>query len=111
MASALRKLEEAQTSNGGWPWFRGGRDDRYITQHIVAGIGHLRKMNVPTKASENMLRKAVKYMDDRLAEDFKELKKRAEKNKEDYNHNNYYIFCPCHRCNWDNNHIEIFTCR
>jgi hypothetical protein len=30
-----------QTPNGGFPWFEGMRDDRYITQHIVTGMGHL----------------------------------------------------------------------
>ncbi|MDR0296095.1 MAG: hypothetical protein LBH91_07975 [Prevotellaceae bacterium] len=96
MASALRKLEEAQASNGGFPWFRGGRDDRYITQHIVAGIGHLRKMTVPTKASDNMLRKAIKYIDERLAEDLKELKKQAEKNKQDYKKEEHLNYLAIH---------------
>jgi uncharacterized protein YfaS (alpha-2-macroglobulin family) len=96
MASALRKLEEAQVSNGGFSWFRGGRDDRYITQHIVAGIGHLRKMNVPTKASENMLRKAVKYMDERLTEDFTKLKKQAEKDKKDYKKEEHLSYLTIH---------------
>lgn len=96
MASALRKLEEAQTSNGGFAWFRGGRDDRYITQHIVAGIGHLRKMNVPTKTTDNMLKKAIKYIDNRLAEDFSELKKQAEKNKQDYKKENYLSYMAIH---------------
>ncbi len=96
LASALRKVEQAQTPNGGFAWFRGGRDDRYITQHIVAGIGHLKKMNVQTKATGNMLRNAVNYMDARLAEDFSELKKQAEKNKKEYKKEDHLSYLAIH---------------
>ncbi|MDR0310691.1 MAG: hypothetical protein LBJ21_03790, partial [Acidobacteriota bacterium] len=84
MASALRKVEQAQLSNGGFAWFKGGPDDRYMTQHIAAGIGHLRKMSIPAKGTDNMLRRAIAYMDARTAEDFEELKKEAAKRDADY---------------------------
>ena len=32
---ALNKLKEMQSSNGGFTWFKGGPDDRYITQYII----------------------------------------------------------------------------
>ena len=38
---AMVKLQKKQTSNGGWSWFDGMPDDRYITQYIVTGFGHL----------------------------------------------------------------------
>ncbi|MDR3133410.1 MAG: hypothetical protein LBU42_05240, partial [Prevotellaceae bacterium] len=73
-AATWRKVQQAQTSNGGFAWFRGGRDDRYITQHIVAGVGHLQKMNIPAN-DKSILAKAIRYMDDRMLEDFNEIKK------------------------------------
>ena len=33
--TALNQLQKAQSSNGGWPWFEGMPESRYITQHIV----------------------------------------------------------------------------
>jgi uncharacterized protein YfaS (alpha-2-macroglobulin family) len=38
--SILLKLNEAQLSNGGFAWFKGGADNRYITQLIATGIGN-----------------------------------------------------------------------
>jgi uncharacterized protein YfaS (alpha-2-macroglobulin family) len=38
--SALKKLRDMQNPNGGWPWFQGMPESRYITQHIVTGLGH-----------------------------------------------------------------------
>src|SRR5690606_16503194 len=33
----LSSLEQMQLSNGGFPWFPGGYDNRYITQYLVEG--------------------------------------------------------------------------
>ena len=38
------KLKQMQSSNGGFVWFKGGPDDRYITQYIISGIGHLKRL-------------------------------------------------------------------
>jgi uncharacterized protein YfaS (alpha-2-macroglobulin family) len=38
---AIAKLKELQSTNGGFVWFKGGPDDRYMTQYIITGIGHL----------------------------------------------------------------------
>jgi hypothetical protein len=43
---AFDKLIQMQTPNGGFTWFPGMPDNRYITQHIVEGLGHLEKLNV-----------------------------------------------------------------
>src|SRR5690606_27524340 len=43
-AIALNKLQNGQMSNGAWPWFNGGPENRYITQHILTGLGHLEKL-------------------------------------------------------------------
>jgi uncharacterized protein YfaS (alpha-2-macroglobulin family) len=43
---ALRKLQQLQVSNGGWTWFPGMPDDRYMTQYIVTGLGKLDHLGV-----------------------------------------------------------------
>jgi len=91
MESNLRKLKEAQLPNGGWGWFKGMADNRYITQYIVTGIGKLTAISIlnlkeDEKAGE-MLNKAVKYLDARIAEDYKELQRSKtdmEKVRPDY---------------------------
>ena len=42
--SSYDKLKQMQSSNGGFVWFTGGPDDRYMTQYIATGIGHLKKL-------------------------------------------------------------------
>ncbi len=77
--STLNKLIEMQSSNGGFTWFKGGPDDRYITQYIITGIGHLRKLNALGKDDYIMLKpivdKALPYLDARLKEEYDNLKK------------------------------------
>lgn len=69
-----RKLIKMQYSNGGWPWFEGMPEDRYITQYIVTGLGHLDKLGVKDIRNDgqiwNMTQKAVLYLDDRIREDY-----------------------------------------
>lgn len=76
---ALKKLIDGQVSNGGWPWFEGMPDNRYITQHIVCGLGHLDHLGVKNVREEskvwNMTEKAVLYCDDRMREDYENLLK------------------------------------
>ena len=77
LASAERKLQQMQTPNGGFPWFKDGPDDRYITQHIVAGFGKLRRLGINDSQNKNadMVRSAVLYLDKRMAEDYQNLMK------------------------------------
>jgi uncharacterized protein YfaS (alpha-2-macroglobulin family) len=75
--ASLRKLQEMQSPNGGFVWFKGGPDDRYMTQYIITGIGHLKKMNALPADQQNMLEailaKAIPYLDKRIEEDYKQL--------------------------------------
>ena len=81
LSSALRKLKQMQMSNGGFPWFKGARyPNRYITQHIASGFGHLKKLNVISNDSEkSMITKAVRFLDDEILEDYSKLEKQAKR--------------------------------
>ncbi len=74
---SLDLLRQMQMSNGGFPWFPGGRDNWYITQYILEGFGHLNKMGVaiPAGNGNDIMRKAVPYIDSRMIEWYDELKK------------------------------------
>lgn len=93
---ALKKLMQMQTPNGGFTWFPGMPDNRYITQHIVAGLGHLSRLevlNIKENAEINdMLQKAVAYLDDRLTEDLVNIKKYDK----DYQKNNHLYYSNIH---------------
>jgi len=77
MGTALRKLQNMQTSNGGFAWWKGMPDDRYITQHIMAGFGHLDHLGCKEVRSDNkiwtMITRAIPYLDDRIREDYDDL--------------------------------------
>jgi uncharacterized protein YfaS (alpha-2-macroglobulin family) len=79
----LAKLKDMQISNGGFAWFKGGRDDRYITQYIVTGIGHLRKLKAVQgddyESLKPILDKALPYLDARLKEEYDDLIKNKAK--------------------------------
>ncbi len=90
----LRKLKQLQMSNGGFPWFKGNRyANRYITQHIVSGFGHLNKLGVvdPKVNSQevnDMLEEALKYLDNEIKKDYEKLLERALIIKEKENDKN-----------------------
>ena len=71
--TALNKLMAMQGGNGGFPWFAGMPEDRFITQHIVAGLEHLRRLNALPRTDEirAMIERAIAYCDARISEDYK----------------------------------------
>ena len=76
---ALKKLQDMQNPNGGWPWFAGMPESRYITQHIVTGLGHLVSLKVLNPVENNeingLLKKAIQYLDECLKIEFEKIKK------------------------------------
>ncbi|MBL7725435.1 MAG: alpha-2-macroglobulin [Chitinophagaceae bacterium] len=77
--TSYEKLKQMQSSNGGFVWFTGGPDDRYITQYIVTGIGHLKKLKGIAAGQETKLKAilstAIPYLDKKIKEDYDELVK------------------------------------
>lgn len=66
--AAVTKLEKAQNNDGGWSWFGSHESSRYITQHIVAGCGHLQVLGVQNPMSDQVIRKAVNFIDNKARE-------------------------------------------
>jgi len=99
LGSSLRKLQQKQSPNGGWPWFKGMPESRYITQEIVTGFGHLQHLSITDLKKNpeiwNMVRSAISYLDERIKEDYDWLIKHdADLN---LNHLSYtqirYLYC------------------
>lgn len=74
LTNSYEKLKQMQSSNGGFVWFTGGPDDRYITQYIVTGIGHLKKLKAFAPGQEDriesILKEAIPYLDRKIKEDY-----------------------------------------
>jgi len=85
LTTAFAKLRNKQTSNGGFAWFDGMPDNRYITQYIVSGLSRLKDENLlQTNQQEidRMLEKAHRYLDQRTLEDFNRLLLLAKEDKD-----------------------------
>ncbi len=66
-AASLKKLGEQQLLQGGWGWWSGMQPSRYITQHIVAGFGHLQQLGALDLArgtdERRMIERAMDWLD------------------------------------------------
>src|SRR5690606_5405163 len=84
---AINTIADRQLSNGGFAWFTCGRDNWYITQYIVEGMGHLDKLGVKSirddKKVSNVVANAVRYIDDRILEHYNELVTRIKRDNGD----------------------------
>ena len=77
--SALRKLQQNQSENGGWPWFPGMQDSWWVTQYIVEGFGHLDHLGVKSIREDDrvssMLNSALDYLDSEILRDYQQILK------------------------------------
>mgnify|MGYP003664058305 CR=1 FL=1 len=84
---ALDKLMQNQNSSGAWPWFNGGPNNRYITQHIITGLGHLKHLNINAATDSRqteMIDKAIGYLDSEFLKEYDEMKKYAKNINDDH---------------------------
>jgi uncharacterized protein YfaS (alpha-2-macroglobulin family) len=70
----FKKLQDMQAENGGWPWFEGMKVDRYITQYIITGFGHMDHLHIQSVRNNNesmeMIEKGISYLDYSIYEDY-----------------------------------------
>lgn len=83
--SALDQLAAKQLPNGAFPWFTGMWEDRFITQYIVAGIGHLQQLaQIKDPVAIDITNKAMDYLDRELDKDYYNLVKAKVNLKEQH---------------------------
>jgi len=84
------KLQKMQLNDGGFPWFGGMPSNRFITQHIIAGIAHLQALNALendfTTQVNTIVSKGLNFMDACILEDYNTLLK-----SRDFDANKQYI--------------------
>lgn len=68
------KLKQKQKPSGGFSWFDGGDESEYITRHILAGLGHLSKLN-KTKENDTKIdaiaKTGIPFLDNKFLEYYK----------------------------------------
>lgn len=94
--TSLKKLQELQSVNGGWPWFPGMPESEYITRHILAGLGRLNHRGVISSEQEPLLNEitgnAIHYLDQEMLSRFEKLKKEEK----EYLKNNHFTSDVAH---------------
>jgi len=73
----LDKLISLQMPSGGFSWYKGMPESRYVTQEIILNMGRLNRMAGGNFLTSNLLplTSALKYLDLEIARDFDNLKK------------------------------------
>ena len=77
MNRTFNKLKNIQNSDGGFPWFKDNPSNRYITQHIIAGMAHLEKLGAMqennAEDATNIIQRSLPYLDSETGRDYKKL--------------------------------------
>jgi TonB-dependent SusC/RagA subfamily outer membrane receptor len=70
--ATMKKLQDMQMADGGFPWFKGAREANvYITQHIASGYGHLKHLKALSSTENNeMIECAVRYLDNYIISEY-----------------------------------------
>ncbi|MDA6068727.1 MG2 domain-containing protein [Flavobacterium sp. AC] len=72
--ATFEKLKQKQLPSGGFSWFGGNYESEYITRHILAGLGHLSKLN-KTKDNEDKIdaiaKTGIPFLDNKFLEYYK----------------------------------------
>lgn len=72
--ATFKKLKQKQNASGGFPWFDGSDENEYITRHILAGLGHLAKLNKSKNTTEKIAeisKKGIPFLDRKFLENHK----------------------------------------
>ncbi len=73
----LDKLLKLQNVSGGFSWFEGMPESRYITQEIMLNLGRLNRMTNQTVDNrlQTAIKSALNYLDLQISKDYSDLKK------------------------------------
>ncbi len=102
---AIQKLAQLQLSNGAFPWFKGNiYPNVFITQHIASGFGHLKQLGIVNfdNKTQNIINKAINFLDNEIVDIYNKLLKEAHKIKEKKGQIAYQKYL-------DQKHISYFT--
>lgn len=76
------KLKQKQKPSGGFSWFDGSSESEYITRHILAGLGHLSKLNKTENNNskiDQIAKTGIPFLDNKFLDYYKERTKNLKK--------------------------------
>jgi hypothetical protein len=79
-------LKNLQRYDGGFSWFSGGRSSEYLTLYVLNILGKLKATGIPVESEagmKNMIRKAILFCDQAIADRYAKLLKRYAPAKPD----------------------------
>lgn len=86
--SMVQKLERNQNSDGGWPWFSGGKSSNYITEHILIGSARLMESGICQEGNnflkKSTLKDAARFIDQEVEKDYQKMKKEYPEELKNY---------------------------
>lgn len=73
----LKKLQDLQTADGGWSWYKGMNSNRYVTTYIVTLLERLNQLTgqEPNRQLNQMWQSATDYLNRELQEEYKQMLK------------------------------------
>ena len=74
---ALYRVRQLQQVSGGFSWFPGGPEDRYMTQYILTGVARLKTLQAATEGTQSQLdaiaEAGLRYVDEQIRKDYAAL--------------------------------------
>ena len=85
----VNKLKGLQNPDGGFPWFKHGKGSRYITQYVVETFGRMKHLGMlkGEREIDDILFKAIQFINTDVVKNYKELLELAAKGKIDLDKN------------------------
>jgi len=85
----LLLLDQLQLPSGAWPWFRGMRENRYLSQYILGGLEKLAGLKIIQKEDEQMRLRKMKdkvkaYLDVEIEKEYNRLSAKGIDTERDY---------------------------
>lgn len=76
---AITRLAELQTESGGWCWFKGMGESRFMTMNVLNILQRVALAGTPMGEKEKMMQmKALRYLDQTCIKDFEKRPKRID---------------------------------
>lgn len=76
---AITRLAELQTESGGWCWFKGMGESRFMTMNVLHILQRVALAGTPMGEKEKMMQmKALRYLDQACIKDFEKRPKRID---------------------------------
>ena len=95
----LDKLKELQLPSGGFSWFKGMSESRYVTQAILMNLGRLNRFinrsevgSWKLEVGSQVLKPALRYLDLEIAKDFENMKRYNKNYEKGHSIDNIQLF-------------------